>query len=211
MGRATGGWGLSGTSIYQTGYPFTVFTSANFWNGGDYNADGDTFDFPDVSSYNQGTSRRAYTTSVFTAGQFTAPTSVGEGNEKFNQFRNPSFVQTDMTIYKNTHITERLNFQMRFEFFNLFNHANFQNIQGNLSAGSSFGKVAEVGADRREAHVLVGRNSSWESSLGFTRDDGSHEFPRNGSASGRKGSIPPWVARCWCASSGNRCLILPPH
>ena len=76
-----------------------------------------------------------------TAGQFTAPTSVGEGNEKFNQFRNPSFVQTDMTIYKNTHITERLNFQMRFEFFNLFNHANFQNIQGDLSAGSSFGKV----------------------------------------------------------------------
>jgi hypothetical protein len=140
VGHATGGWGLSGTSIYQTGYPFTVFTGANFWNGGDYNADGDTYDFPDVSSYSQGTSRRAYTTSVFSSGQFTAPTSVSEGNEKFNQFRNPPFVQTDLTLYKNTRITERWNFQLRFEFYNFFNHPNFQNIQGDLSAGN-FGQV----------------------------------------------------------------------
>jgi len=139
-GRATGGWGLSGTSIYQTGYPFTVFTSANFWNGGDYNADGDTFDFPNVSGYSQGTSRSAYVSGVFSTGQFSAPAAGTEGNEKFNQFRNPAFIQTDTTVYKNTHITERLNFQIRFEFFNLFNHANFQNIQGDLSAGN-FGKV----------------------------------------------------------------------
>jgi hypothetical protein len=141
VGHITGGWGLSGTSIYQTGYPFTVFTRANFWNGGDYNADGDNYDFPDVSTYHQGTSRGAYTTTgVFGSGQFSAPTSGTEGNEKFNQFRNPAFVQTDMTIYKNTHITERLNFQFRFEFYNFFNHPNFQSIQGDLSAGN-FGFV----------------------------------------------------------------------
>ncbi len=140
VGHATGGWGLSGTSIYQTGYPFTVFTSANFWNGGDYNADGDNYDFPNVSSYHQGTSRSAYTTTVFSAGQFAAPTSVGEGNEKYNQFRNPPFIQTDLTVYKNTRITERWNFQLRFEFYNFFNHPNFQAIQGDLSAGN-FGQV----------------------------------------------------------------------
>ena len=92
------------------------------------------------SSYSQGTSRSAYTTGVFTPGQFTAPTSVTEGNEKAGQFRYPAFVQTDTTVYKNTHITEKLNFQMRFEFFNLFNHPNFQNIQADLSAGN-FGQV----------------------------------------------------------------------
>jgi len=37
VGHASGGWGLSGTSIYQTGYPFTVFTGASFSAGGDYN------------------------------------------------------------------------------------------------------------------------------------------------------------------------------
>jgi hypothetical protein len=140
VGHASGGWGLSGTSICQTGYPFTIFTSASFWNGGDYNADGDRFDFPNATSYQQATSRSAYLGGVFASGQFAAPAQGTEGNEKFNQFRNPAFIQTDTTVFKNTPITERLNFQIRFEFFNLFNHANLQNIQGDLSAGN-FGKV----------------------------------------------------------------------
>jgi hypothetical protein len=141
VGHATGGWGLSGTSIYQTGYPFTVFTSASFTGGGDYNADGDNFDYPNVTNYQQATSRSAYITGVFSTGQFTAPTAGTLGNEKTGRFRNPSFIQSDMTVYKNTRITERLNFQFRFEFYNLFNHANFQNINADLSAGN-FGRVS---------------------------------------------------------------------
>jgi len=85
-------------------------------------------------------SRSAYLSGVFASGQFTAPAQGTQGNEKFNPFRNPAFIQTDTTVYKNTHITERLNFQFRFELFNLFNHPNFQNIQGDLSAGN-FGRV----------------------------------------------------------------------
>jgi hypothetical protein len=140
VGKLTGGWGVSGTSIYQTGYPFTVFTSASFTNGGDYNADGDNHDYPNVASYSQATSRTAYISGVFSTGQFTTPTLGTNGNEKSNGFRNPAYVQTDFTLYKNTHITERVNFQIRFEFFNLFNHANLQNIQGDLSQGN-FGQV----------------------------------------------------------------------
>ncbi|MGH9742720.1 MAG: TonB-dependent receptor domain-containing protein, partial [Candidatus Acidiferrum sp.] len=153
VGHATSGWGVSGTSIYQTGYPFTVFTSASYneaayvagadahlTHTGDYLANGDNFSFPDVSSYSQGTSSTAYTTGVFSAGLFTVPTAGTNGNEKYNAFRNPDFIQTDMTVYKNTHINERLVFQIRFEFYNLFNHANFQNIQGDLSQGN-FGEV----------------------------------------------------------------------
>ena len=152
-GHATRGWGLSGTSIYQSGYPFTVFSSAtynaaNYVAGadahtiqtGDYLANGDNFSYPNVSSYQQGMSRTAYTTTVFTAGEFTVPAAGTNGNEKPGQFRNPAFIQTDTTVYKNTHVTERLNFQIRFEFFNLFNHPNFQNVQGDLSAGN-FGQV----------------------------------------------------------------------
>jgi hypothetical protein len=140
LGKLTGGWGVGGTSFYQTGAPFTVFTSASFSNGGDYNADGDNFDFPNVSSYHQATSHGAYITGLFAPGQFTAPTPGTEGNEKSNQFRNAAFVSSNVNFYKNTHITERLNFQLRFEFYNLFNHANFQNIQGDLSQGN-FGEA----------------------------------------------------------------------
>jgi hypothetical protein len=153
LGKLTGGWGIGGTSIYQTGYPFSIFTSASYNpltyaagadahlpGSGDYSADGDGNDFPNVTNYQQGSSRSAYTTGVFTAGQFTVPTAGTFGNEKANSFRNPPYIQTDSTIYKTTRLTERLHFQMRFEFFNLFNHPNFQNIQGDLSAGN-FGKV----------------------------------------------------------------------
>jgi hypothetical protein len=136
LGRVTGGWGLSGTSIYQSGYPFTVFTGASFAGGGDYNADGDNFDFPNVTSYHQATSHSSYITGVINASQFTAPTPGTDGNEKSNRFRNAPFVQSNVTLYKDTHLTERLNLQFRFEFYNLFNHPNFQGIQGDLSAGN---------------------------------------------------------------------------
>jgi len=49
-------------------------------------------------------------------------------------------VQTDVTLYKDTHITERFNFQLRFEFFNIFNRANYSNIDTNLPDGS-FGEA----------------------------------------------------------------------
>jgi hypothetical protein len=137
---ASSGWGVSGTSIYQTGYPFVVFTSASYTGGGDYNADGDNLDYPNVTSYHQATSRDAYITGVFAPGQFTTPAPGTEGNEKSNAFRGAPFISTDFTIYKNNRLTERLNFQFRFEFYNLFNHPNFQNIQGDLSQGN-FGMV----------------------------------------------------------------------
>jgi len=164
-GHLTGGWGLSGTSIYQTGYPFTVdttatFNQANYVAGadahttltGNYLADGDTvwtagdtssafgLSYPNVTTYSQGTSRSAYINGVFTAGQFTVPTMGTNGNEKAGSFRNPPFIQSDVTVYKNTHISERVNFQLRFEFYNLFNHPNFQSIQTDLSQGN-FGQV----------------------------------------------------------------------
>src|SRR5207302_1046053 len=138
-GLLTGGWGVSSTSVYQTGYPFTVLTTAPFSQGGDYNADGDNLDFPDVTSYHQGTSRSANLMGVFTSGQFTPPTPGTNGNEKTQQFRQPSFAEADVTAYKNTHLGERVNFQLRFEFFNLFNHPNLF-LDSNLANGS-FGRA----------------------------------------------------------------------
>ena len=65
-GLATG-WGVSAIGIYQSGYPLTVFTDAPFTAGGDYNADGDNYDFPDVTSYDMRRSLEDYLTNgVFT-------------------------------------------------------------------------------------------------------------------------------------------------
>ena len=165
VGHLTGGWGLSSTSIYQSGYPFTAWTTAPFLavcadnslsnvapgctaanpavsfqsGSGDFNADGDNLDYPDVTSYHEATSRSAYLNGVFSPGQFSTPALGTEGNEKTQRFRQPSFVGTDLSVYKDTHITERLNFQVRFEFFNVFNHPNLY-LGNNLSSGG-FGKA----------------------------------------------------------------------
>jgi hypothetical protein len=102
---------------------------------GDYNADGDNRDYPDVTSYHQATSRSAILNGVFAPGQFTVPAPGTNGNEKTQQFRQPSFAETDLTAYKSTRITERVDFQIRFEFFNLFNHPNLF-VDPNLANGT---------------------------------------------------------------------------
>jgi len=153
-GHLTGGWSLSGTTILQSGYPFTVFTSASFAplknsagqfigyapGSGDFNANGDNYDYPNVTSYQQSTSRQAFLSGLFSRSNFPDPAFGTEGNEKWGQFRNPMFFQTDASLAKDTSLTERLKLQVRFDFFNLFNRANLYNVDANLADGT-FGKA----------------------------------------------------------------------
>jgi hypothetical protein len=155
IGHATGGWGVSGTSIYQSGYPFTVVNTAPFAplkdasgkfigyapGSGDYNADGDNFDYPDAQNYTQGTTRSAFLGGIFAPGQFTAPSTFGAGgNEKSNAFREPNFAETDVSFYKDNRIHESINFQLRFEFYNIFNRPNLANVDAN-PVDATFGKA----------------------------------------------------------------------
>jgi Carboxypeptidase regulatory-like domain len=150
VGHLTGGWGLTGTSIFQSGYPFTVINEHPFVpvcvnaalacpsagnqinglaaNSGDYNADGTNYDYPNVTSYAQATSKAAFLNGVFATGQFTQPTISTEGNEKQNAFRGPNFAETDLAVYKDNRFKERFNFQIRFEFYNIFNRTNLENM-----------------------------------------------------------------------------------
>jgi hypothetical protein len=155
IGHLTGGWGISGTSIFQSGYPFTVINTNSFIpvckngstgcpsvsnpitglaaNSGDYNADGDAYDYPNVASYVQGSTRQAFLNGIFASPltQFTQPTLGTTGNEKQNGFREPNFAETDAAFYKNNRIKESINLQLRFEFFNLFNRPNLGFVDAN--------------------------------------------------------------------------------
>jgi hypothetical protein len=94
-----------------------------------------------VASYKYSTSRKSYLNGLFPAGTFNAPGTFGaEGNERYNSFRQPGFAQWDTALLKNTAITERVNFQLRFEFFNLFNRANLNTVDFNIPDGN-FGKA----------------------------------------------------------------------
>jgi len=57
------------------------------------------------------------------------------GTNGRNSLLGPGLVNFDFTVLKDTRITEKLRVQFRAEFFNLFNHANFQ--APNIDAGTS--------------------------------------------------------------------------
>jgi hypothetical protein len=153
VGRVTTGWAASAVTILQSGHPFTVNTTATFQplrdangnitglspNSGDYNADGYNNDYPNVTSYEMLTGRQNYLTGSIFRSNFTVPTLGTEGNEKWGQFRNPGYAETDLNISKDTAITERVRLQLRFEFYNVFNRVNLGGINANLTS-ASFGK-----------------------------------------------------------------------
>jgi hypothetical protein len=103
---------------------------------GDYNADGNNFDYPDALSYKQSTNNSSWLTGAIPASDFAVPAFGLGGNEKPMQFRGPNFFSTNANFYKDTPITERVNFQIRFEFFNIFNRANYANVDVNTPDGS---------------------------------------------------------------------------
>jgi hypothetical protein len=160
-GRLTGGWSVSGTTILQSGLPFLVATYRPFApitdasgkfiglasNSGDYNGDGENFDYPNVASYTIPHDRQSYLRGVFTAGQFTQPAMGSQGNQKPFGFRGPGFAQTDVSLAKATRITERMNLQLRFEFYNLFNRVNLNQVDNNMDSGT-FGRSTGQGAPR---------------------------------------------------------------
>ncbi len=49
------------------------------------------------------------------------------GNEGRNSLIGPNFRQLDFSIFKDTQINERVKLELRFEAYNLLNHANFAN------------------------------------------------------------------------------------
>jgi Carboxypeptidase regulatory-like domain len=59
-----------------------------------------------------------------------------------NRFRGPGYVSTDLAVMKNTHIPhwETGVFSIGFQFFNLFNHANF-GLPDTISSDPTFGQI----------------------------------------------------------------------
>jgi hypothetical protein len=62
-----------------------------------------------------------------------------------NSFRGPSRINTDLAIAKTTQVFERLNMEFRSEFFNIFNHAEFDNPITLINNAAQFGKIIATG------------------------------------------------------------------
>jgi Carboxypeptidase regulatory-like domain/TonB dependent receptor len=67
--------------------------------------------------------------------------SFGTANRRF--FHGPGFNNTDFGLQKTIPVTEAKLFEIRGEFFNIFNHAQFMNPSGDISSGS-FGNITNA-------------------------------------------------------------------
>jgi hypothetical protein len=136
--RLKNGWGFDGVLNLQDGQPYQL----NYNFEGDYSGSGEGFDRPDVvGPIRYGSGAFGVDLSSFqvpcTFGNTTGLGSGGDsdclsgtrhfGNMGRNSLKGPSFKELNFSVFKDTPITERVNMQLRAEFFNIFNHPNFSN------------------------------------------------------------------------------------
>src|SRR5271170_7190303 len=150
--RLTQGWQIQGITRFATGFPIQLNQGT-----GDYSLYGSSStDMPNRVGPVQIVDPRKVNPNCPTAtgGDGTGcyflpsafavnmtPGTFGTANRRF--FFGPGFNQTDFGLLKHTVINERFSFDVRFEFFNIFNHAQFMNPDGNIS-DTNFGIVTNA-------------------------------------------------------------------
>jgi hypothetical protein len=144
--RLTQGWNLAGIVRLSTGFPITLR------QGQDQSLVGSSAtDVPDIigavqtqDPHNPGPNgpNTYFLPDAFASGQLGY---FGTANRRF--FHGPGIVNWDCAVLKDTRITERTSLQFRAEFFNVLNHAQFNNPSGNFSS-SNFGVVTSARAPR---------------------------------------------------------------
>lgn len=128
-----GGWTLSGITRFATGLPITLTESDDASLIG-ANAAG-----LDVPNYSGGKvladTNPRHGQPYFDPSAFT-PEQLGVlGNSRRRFFHGPGLNNWDVMLGKVTKITESKQLELRFEAFNLFNHAQFGNPDGDISSG----------------------------------------------------------------------------
>ena len=119
--RLIGNWQLSGIETLQSGLPFTPQLSYNPSN------DGDTRNpvRPSLNPNFTGQVIQGGPNEYFNPSMFLQPLPGTYGNVGRNVLQGPALVETDLSLTKKFSLSERWNMQFRSEFFNVFNHTNF--------------------------------------------------------------------------------------
>jgi hypothetical protein len=161
VSRLTTGWTIAGIATFQTGFPMDVADLDAPSGGCDLGGDFSCWDGPNqvgpVQYMNPRKTGFWFNPSAFSPvacalanggaedcpATGTSPTSVlAYGNAPRNPVRGPGINNWDLSLYKDTTITERLKVQLRLDAFNAFNHLQFDpnGISGNVNSGV-FGQV----------------------------------------------------------------------
>jgi Aminotransferase class-III len=140
-GKLVGGWNLAGITTLRTGQPFSVTFSPSL--PGWIASRADVINVGSLDSGSRSINR------WFDSSGYKVPAPFTYGNSARNLLFGPGQVVFDMSLLKDTSITERVKVQFRAEFFNMPNHANFQNPGSNISSPSSVGKITSADDPRQ--------------------------------------------------------------
>ena len=140
-GKIVGGWQVAGITYLRTGQPFSV----GFNNtGGAWYAN--RANVSNVGALPRG---ERSITRWFDSSGYSVPAQFTFGNSARNLLFGPGDIVFDVSLIKDTAITERVKTQFRAEFFNMPNHANFGNPGTNISVPSSLGRITSAGDPRQ--------------------------------------------------------------
>ncbi len=151
--RFLGGWQSFGVLAFQTGQPFTValLPTTDNANTGIGTLGFGANDRPNAIG-NPGLSNSG-PREWFNTAAFVTPPYGQFGNAGRNILDGPGLETVNVSIVKNTALTERLNAQLRAEFFNLLNHTNF-NLPDNFVGSPTFGQIVSAQDPRRIQFAL---------------------------------------------------------
>jgi hypothetical protein len=140
------GWQVSGALFARSELPFTVTDGLMSANLNQMNYGGTVFaNFLGTKPPNCDTSAAGVDSTPCLSSVDFAMAATGFGNQRRNQLRGPGFFDTDMAVTKDFQIpgSERAHFAIGVQFFNLFNHPNFDQPVANL-ADVHFGHIVHT-------------------------------------------------------------------
>jgi hypothetical protein len=159
-GALLDGWEVSGIETLQSGFPIRITSQAdnelldstfNFEAPGEPNILGPlkTHD-PRIDGFvfnpNLFDNSCAPATLVSTCSPGPDPVQLGTiGNSPRSICCGPGINETDMSFSKGTQLTERLRMEFRGDIFNVWNHAQFYSVDGNVgNQGATFGRPLKI-------------------------------------------------------------------
>lgn len=133
-----GGFQVNLIFTARSGFPFTVVCNNSIVRPtliGDPFANVPNDRFFNSAAFNCADNQAGLTSVTNPAGNTIRFGSLGR-----NTFTGPSIYNTDMSVFKNTLITENIKLQLGLEFFNLFNSTKFTIPNNNANDSGSFGR-----------------------------------------------------------------------
>lgn len=143
MKRIIGGWQVNGITTMRSGSFLSASSNVNNGAGSRAGNKPDATGLPANLPPDQRTRARWFNTAAFAEPSFTRYGNSGEG-----VIRGPGAVNFDVSLFKNTPITEGTILQFRAEAFNALNHVNLSDPARNISDPRTFGTISNAASAR---------------------------------------------------------------